>query len=59
MARRKLKTFDDFKRSLKNKYGIGEGEFYKPWLRVQDVKSRGVRSQVLGLKTGRTHHIVL
>ncbi|CAH9055566.1 Transposon Tn7 transposition protein TnsA [Pseudoalteromonas sp. CIP111854] len=58
MARRKLKTFDDFKRSLKNKYGIGEGEFYKPWLRVQDVKSRGVRSQVLGLKTGRTHHML-
>ena len=58
MARRKLKTFDDFKRSLKNKYGIGEGEFYKPWLRVQDVKSQGVRSQVLGLKTRRTHHML-
>lgn len=58
MARRELKTFDDFKRSLKNKYGIGEGESYKPWLRIQDVKSRGVRSQVLGLKTGRTHHML-
>lgn len=56
MAGRKLKTFDDFKRSLKNKYGIGEGKSYKPWLRVQDVKSKGVRSQISGLKTERTHH---
>lgn len=56
MARRKLKTFDDFSRALKNKYGIGEGNTYKPWLRVQDVKSKGVRSQILGLKTGRVHH---
>tara|TARA_R110001599_G_scaffold353856_1_gene600425 strand:+ start:174 stop:1004 length:831 start_codon:yes stop_codon:yes gene_type:complete len=56
MAGRKLKTFDDYKRSLKGRYGVGEGKSYKPWLRVQDVKSRGVRSQILGLKTQRTHH---
>lgn len=56
MAGRQLKTFDDFTRSLKNKYGVGEGESYKPWLRVQDVKSHGVRSQIFGLKTGRVHH---
>mgnify|MGYP000438575985 CR=1 FL=1 len=56
MAGRRLKTFDDFKRSLKNKYGVGEGKYYKPWLRVQDVKSKGVRSQIFGLKTGRIHH---
>ena len=56
MARRKLETFDDFNRALKNKYGIGEGSSYKPWLRVQDVKSKGIRSQILGLKTDRVHH---
>lgn len=56
MAGRKLKTFDDFRRSLKNKYGVGQGKSYKPWLRVQDVKSKGVRSQISGLKTERTHH---
>ncbi|WP_417438886.1 TnsA endonuclease N-terminal domain-containing protein [Idiomarina sp.] len=56
MARRKLKTFDDYSRALKDKYGIGELSTYKPWLRVQDVKSKGIRSQVLGLKTGRVHH---
>lgn len=53
---RKLNTLDGFKRALKGKYGIGEGEHYKPWLRVQDVKSRGVRSQPWGRKTNREHH---
>lgn len=56
MAGRKLETFEDFSRALKNKYGVGEGELYKPWYRVQDVMSRGVRSQILGLKTNRIHH---
>ena len=56
MAGRRLKTFDDYKRSLKGKYGLGEGKSYKPWLRVQDVKSKGIRSQILGLTTQRIHH---
>lgn len=54
--KRKLETLDDFKRALKGKYGIGEGLNYKPWLRVQDVSSRGVRSQPWGRKTNREHH---
>ena len=58
MPRRKLETFDDFNRALKNKYGIGENSSYKPWLRVQDVKSSGVRSQIYGVKSGRTHHLL-
>jgi hypothetical protein len=58
MPRRKLETFDDFNRALKNKYGIGENASYKPWLRVQDVKSSGVRSQINGVKSGRTHHLL-
>lgn len=56
MARRKLETFEDYNRALKNRYGIGEGEDYKPWHRVQDVPSDGVRSQVPGIKSSRTHH---
>ena len=56
MARRKLESFEDYNRALKNKYGLGEGEDYKPWVRVQDVKSKGVRSQIKGLKTHRIHH---
>lgn len=60
MARgRKLETLSDFNRSLKNKYGLGEGIDYKPWLRVQDVKSKkGQRTQVWGRKTGREHHLL-
>ncbi len=55
---RKLETFEDYSRALKGKYGLGEGKDYKPWLRVQDVKSRGVRSQIYGRKTQRVHHLL-
>lgn len=48
---RRLETFEDYSRALKGKYGLGEGKDYKPWLRVQDVKSRGIRSQIYGRKT--------
>jgi hypothetical protein len=59
MARgRKLESIADFNRSLKNKYGIGEGSGYKPWLRCQDVRSDGVKSQIWGNKTGRVHHLL-
>jgi len=55
---RKLETFEDYSRALKSKYGLGEGKDYKPWLRVQDVKSKGIRSQVYGRKTQRVHHLL-
>jgi hypothetical protein len=58
MPGRKLKSLEDFQRSLKNGYGLGEGNLYKPWLRVQDVKSEGKRSQIQGIKTGRIHHMM-
>lgn len=53
---RELKTFLDFQRALKNRYGIGEGENYKPWLRVQDVPSRGSSAKIRGIKIAREHH---
>ncbi|EGQ8102035.1 TnsA endonuclease N-terminal domain-containing protein [Vibrio parahaemolyticus] len=55
---RKLESLNDYQRALKNKYGIGSGPNYKPWLRVQDVKSRGTRSQIFGRKTQRIHHFL-
>lgn len=59
MARgRRLESLDDYQRALKQKYGIGEGSNYKPWLRVQDVKSHGIRTQVFGRKTHRIHHLM-
>nr|WP_066016395.1 TnsA endonuclease N-terminal domain-containing protein [Endozoicomonas atrinae] len=57
MARgRRLNTLEDYTRSLKNKYGLGEKENYKPWYRVQDVKSKGLSSKIQGMKINREHH---
>lgn len=55
---RKLETLEDYKRALRSKYGINEGVDYKPWLRVQDVKSRGIRSEIYGIKIPRVHHLL-
>ncbi|SKA58720.1 TnsA endonuclease N terminal [Enterovibrio nigricans DSM 22720] len=55
---RKLKSLEDYQRALKGKYGIGEGSSYKPWLRIQDVKSKGKRSLIYGRKTQRDHHMM-
>ncbi|WP_335911028.1 TnsA endonuclease N-terminal domain-containing protein [Shewanella indica] len=46
----------DYQRALKNKFGLGEGDEYKPWLRVQDVSSRGNSAKIDGIKLNRTHH---
>ncbi|WP_237333049.1 TnsA endonuclease N-terminal domain-containing protein, partial [Vibrio anguillarum] len=51
-------SLDDYQRHLKNKYGIGQGANYKPWLRIQDVKSKGIRSLIYGRKSQRDHHMM-
>jgi hypothetical protein len=55
---RKLESLKDFERALKDKYGIGQGSEYKPWLRIQDVKSEGKRSLIYGRKSQRDHHMM-
>lgn len=55
---RKLESLLDFERALKSKYGIGQGADYKPWLRIQDVKSKGIRSIIYGRKSQRDHHMM-
>lgn len=55
---RKIESLDDYQRHLKNKYGIGQGVNYKPWLRIQDVKSKGKRSLIYGRKSQRDHHMM-
>ena len=55
---RKLESWKDFERALKNKYGIGQGSDYKPWLCIQDVKSKGTRSLIYGRKSQREHHMM-
>lgn len=38
--------------------GKGTGADYLPWLRVQDVPSKGLSTRVEGWKTGRIHHFL-
>jgi hypothetical protein len=38
--------------------GKGTGKEYLPWLRVQDVSSKGLSTRVEGWKTGRIHHFL-
>lgn len=54
--RRKLDTYSDFNNALKNGYGKGQGKTYKPWVRVQDVPSKGNSGKIEGIKSGRQHH---
>lgn len=58
MAGRRFKTQADIDRYVAQGYGQGEGSNYKPWLRVQDVKSHGKSQKVLGKKTNRVHHLL-
>jgi hypothetical protein len=55
---RKLESFKDYQRALKNKYGIGQGSAYKPWLETKDVKGHGTRSIIFGRKPQRSHHMM-
>ncbi len=57
-GRRKLEKLADFRRALNQKYGLGQGIHYTPWVRVQDVKSHGHSGKIEGIKSGRTHHIL-
>ncbi|ACC76033.1 heteromeric transposase endonuclease subunit TnsA [Paraburkholderia phymatum] len=58
MRARRFKTQHDIDRYVAQGYGQGVGADYKPWLRVQDVPSRGRSRKVHGLKTGRVHHVL-
>jgi hypothetical protein len=56
MSKRRFKSEADIARFVKQGYGQGEGSAYIPWIRVQDVPSRGRPRKVPGIKSGRTHH---
>ena len=59
MARRKIKDPSArINKWIKEGRGSGEGANYKPWLRIQDVPSRGYAKRVVGWKTGREHHLL-
>ncbi|WP_027720847.1 heteromeric transposase endonuclease subunit TnsA [Maridesulfovibrio zosterae] len=52
-------SFDHRKlaRFLKEGRGKGTGADYIPWLKVQDLSSRGRCSRITGWTTGRVHHL--
>jgi len=56
MSKRRFKTEADIVRFVKQGYGQGEGSAYVPWIRVQDIPSRGRSRKVPGIKSGRNHH---
>jgi hypothetical protein len=58
MRARRFRTQQDIERYVAQGFGQGAGVDYKPWLRVQDVPSRGRSRKVQGLKTGRIHHVL-
>lgn len=58
MRGRRFKTQADIDRYIKEGYGQGEGSQYSPWLRVQDVPSKGRSRKVQGKKVNRIHHLL-
>ena len=58
MRARQFKTQADLDRHIAKGYGAGEAENYVPWLRIQDVSSRGRSRKVQGTKVNRMHHLL-
>lgn len=55
MARRRLKTREDFVRGLRNGRGIGKGLSYRPWIGIRDVPSSGRSSLIYGITVPREY----
>jgi len=59
MAKRKYTTTPErIEKWLQEGRGQGRGADYRPWLRIQDVPSRGLAHRIKGWKTGRVHHFL-
>lgn len=57
MRGRRFASQQDIERHVANGFGAGAGVSYVPWLRVQDVPSRGRSHKIPGVKVDRTHHL--
>ena len=55
---RRFATQKDIERHIANGFGGGAGASYVPWLRVQDVPSRGRSHKIQGVKVERIHHFL-
>lgn len=58
MRGRKIKTQSDVERYIAQGCGSGELEDYLPWIRVEDVASRGKSRKVPGIKVDRTYEVL-
>lgn len=58
MRGRRFRTQADIDRYIQQGYGQGMGIDYKPWLRVQDVPSRGRSRKIQGFKIDRIYHLL-
>lgn len=56
MRGRRFASQQDIERHVANGFGEGAGVSYVPWLRVQDVPSRGRSHKIQGVKVDRIHH---
>lgn len=58
--RRRRYQFDETKvqKYVVEGRGTGDGAGYKPWLTIHDLPSKGRCHRVLGIKTGRVHHLL-
>lgn len=55
---RRFASKQDIERHIANGFGGGAGAGYLPWLRVQDVPSRGRSHKIPGVKVERLHHLL-
>ena len=59
MAKRKYGISEDkINRYIKEGRGSGTKENYKPWIKIQDVSSKGRSNRIKGIKTNRIHHFL-
>ena len=58
MGRRRLETYEDYDRALRQGFGCGEFKTYTPWHRVQDFGSKGQSSKIPGITVHRPHHVL-
>lgn len=58
MRGRRFASSQDIERHIANGFGAGAGAEYVPWLRVQDVPSRGRSWKIPGVKIDRIHHLL-
>ena len=54
----KRKRIQNIETRLKEGRGTGIGEDYIPWIKIQDVASKGRATRVKGIKTNRQHELL-